>query len=132
MTIKIRLSNKLLLTNDKRQFILKEVKIAKETKRDDNDEIIYRKGDELYFPIAFYPNLHSALKQIPDRVIMQSSITKLDKTIKIYNDTLNKLLNGFTQKLLEEDENKTIKKKTTKQKPKQKNKDKIVIKRRKK
>lgn len=132
MTIKIRLSNKLLLTNDKRQFILKEIKIAKETKRDDNDEIIYRKGDELYFPIAFYPNLHSALKQIPDRVIMQSSITKLDKIIKIYNDTLNKLLNGFTQKLLEEDENKTIKKKTTKQKPKQKNKDKIVIKRRKK
>lgn len=132
MAIKIRLSNKLLLTNDKRQFILKEVKIAKETKRDDNDEIIYRKGDELYFPIAFYPNLHSALKQIPDRVIMQSSITKLDKTIKIYNDTLNKLLNGFTQKLLEEDENKTIKKKVIKQKPKTKDKNKIVIKRRKK
>lgn len=130
MTIKIRLSNKLLLTNDKRQFILKEVKIAKETKRDDNDEIIYRKGDELYFPIAFYPNLHSALKQIPDRVIMQSSITKLDKTIKIYNDTLNKLLNGFTQKLLEEDENKTIKKKVIKQKSKTKDKNKIVIKRR--
>lgn len=130
MTIKIRLSNKLLLTNDKRQFILKEVKIAKETKRDDNDEIIYRKGDELYFPIAFYPNLYSALKQIPDRVIMQSSITKLDKTIKIYNDTLNKLLNGFTQKLLEEDENKTIKKKVIKQKSKTKDKNKIVIKRR--
>lgn len=130
MTIKIRLSNKLLLTNDKRQFILKEIKIAKETKRDDNDEIIYRKGDELYFPIAFYPNLYSALKQIPDRVIMQSSITKLDKTIKIYNDTLNKLLNGFTQKLLEEDENKTIKKKVIKQKSKTKDKNKIVIKRR--
>ena len=92
MPISIRLSKRLLLTSDKRQFILKEVKKAKETKRNTDGEILYRKGDELYYPIAFYPDIKTCLKMIPDRVLMRSNVRTLSRAVKIYSDATEKLL----------------------------------------
>ena len=103
--VKIRLSKKLMLTSDsKYQFVLNKIKKAKETKRDKDNKIICRKGDELLFPFAYYGNLESVLKEIPSKVAMQSNVKSLSDLIKIYQLTVESLLDN---KQIKEDQQPT-------------------------
>lgn len=90
--MKIKLSKNLILTNDKRQFILNKVKQAKEDKYDEDDNLIIKKGDDILFPISYYSNLESLLKCIPDKVILNSSIQNIADLINIYKKMTKKLL----------------------------------------
>lgn len=91
--INIKLSKRYALTSDSRQFILNKIKIANETKRDKKtNEIIYKKGDELLFPFAFFPSLEAAIKGIPDKIILNSNIKTIDGLITQYKKTIDKLL----------------------------------------
>lgn len=92
MGIRIKLSKKYMLTSDKKQFILNKIKIAKETKKNNDGEIIVRKGDEILFPFGFYPTLESALKQIPDRIVMDSNATSFLLLKKKYQKTIDRIL----------------------------------------
>lgn len=90
--IRIKIHEKYMLTSDNKQFILNKIKIAKETKRDKDRQIIYREGDELLFPFSFYPSLESAIKKIPDRILMTSDANSIKELIENYKSIVNKLL----------------------------------------
>lgn len=90
--IRIKLSKKLVLTSDSRQFILNKSKKAKEDKYDKDDNLILKRGDEVLYPIGHYGDLKSALIAIPNRVVMNSNITKIDRMINLYKKTVDNLL----------------------------------------
>jgi hypothetical protein len=81
MTIKINLSDKLVLTSDKNQFILNQRSIASEGKTDKEGNVIHRAGDEILSPFACYGDLGSCLRRVPQQAIMQSDAESLDYMI---------------------------------------------------
>ena len=88
----IKLSDKLVLTSDKHQFILNQVKIATKDKTDKDGNIVHREGDTLLFPFAFYTSLKHVLASVPDRVLMQSDATTLSGLVDEYRNVYEKLL----------------------------------------
>jgi hypothetical protein len=81
MPIKINLSDKLVLTSDKRQFILNQRSIAEEGKTDKDGNVMHRAGDEILSPFAFYSDLASCLNCVPNRVIMQSNAKTIGEVL---------------------------------------------------
>ena len=94
MGINIKISKKFALTSDKNQFVLNKIRIAEETKREKENNILYKKGDELLFPFAFYSSFESALKSIPDRIVMQSNANSFVSLTKKYQKIIDQILSA--------------------------------------